>query len=503
MSLRTLLAALSTGALAALAFPPSPLWPLGFVALLPLLGELDRGRGFGTAFLAGLVYHTLTVSWIGANIDPPPLLARLSAGGAIFWLSLLWGLCGALTCRLRRRLGPAGLWGLPVLMVAVDWLVEGTEMGFPWTLLGATQVDDPLLRPLAALGGMHAMTLALLAANLLLYRLWRPAGSRRPLWLGLALWLAAVPLLGWWARGDVRDTGRTVDLLLVQGNIDPVAKWDRPWMDTVARHLELTRGALAEGARPQLVIWPETAVPTRLRLRPRLVELLGDFCRESGAAMLTGANDVENDGDSRRRPRNASFLVTARGVEDLYHKVRLVPFGERVPGQRFLPALGSINMGQAEFAPGTRLRAGRLALPGGDSLRFAWSICFEGNFAALARAMVRDGAELLVNQTNDAWFGTGRELDQHLAIARLRAVETGRWLARAGNNGYSAVVGPDGLVRRALPKGREGTLAMRVPLCAGSTLYLRIGDLLPRVCLLLAVWGLVLSMTAEVRKRAP
>lgn len=494
--LRSAAAAALSGLLAALAFPPSVLWPLAFIALLPLLRELDRGRGFGAALLAGLVYHTITVSWIGANTDPPPLLARLSAGGAIVWLSTLWGLTGLAAQRLRRHLGPRALWFFPALMVALDWLVEGTEMGFPWTLLGATQVNDPLLRPLAALGGMHAVTLALLTANVLLYRLWRPTGPRRPLWIGVALWLAAVPALGLLARGDVADTGREVELLLVQGNVDPVEKWSLPWMDTVAKHLELTRGALEAGARPQLVIWPETAVPTRLRQRPHLVGLLADFCRGSGAALLTGANDAEDDGDGRRRPYNGSFLVTGGGLADMYRKIRLVPFGERVPGQRFIPALGAINMGQAEFAPGTSLRAGRLPLSQGDTLRFAWSICFEGNFAALARAMVRDGAELLVNQTNDAWFGTGRELDQHLAIARLRAVETGRWLVRACNNGYSAAVAPDGRVVQLLPKGREGALSMRVPLRRGSTFYLRFGDLLPRLCLLLAAWGAVLAVAA-------
>jgi apolipoprotein N-acyltransferase len=243
-------------------------------------------------------------------------------------------------------------------------------------------------------------------------------------------------------------------------------------------------------------------VSTKLRLRPHLVALLAEFCRENGTALLTGANDADQDSLGRRKPYNGSFLVTGDGLADVYHKVRLVPFGERVPGQRLLPALGRINMGQAEFAPGRNLRAGRLPLAGGDTLCYAWSICFEGNFASLARGMVRDGAQLLVNQTNDAWFGTGRELDQHLAVARLRPVESGRWLVRACNNGYSAAVAPDGTVRQLLPKGREGTLSVRLPLREGDTFYTWAGDLLPRLCLLLVSWAALLALAAGRRRRA-
>jgi apolipoprotein N-acyltransferase len=498
--LRRWLSTLTGALLLAAAFPPSPLWILAFPALALLLHSLEEQAGFGVWFVAGLVFFASTVYWIGLNSDPPPLLAAASGAGAVVWLSLLWGLTGGLLGWLRRRLGPAALWLAPPLWTSVDWLAEGTEMGFPWALAGATQVGNPLLRPLAALGGIHALTLALLLAAVLLLRLAQTRGRSRWAWGGLALWLALTPLLGGLARGDARDTGESLGVLLVQGNIDPEEKWNRPWVDTVMRHLDLTRQALDDGARPELVIWPETAVPTRLRHRPQLMGLLAEFCGQNRIALLTGANDGETRHGDGGKPYNGSFLFTGDGLVDDYRKVRLVPFGERVPGQRWVPLLGRINLGQAEFAPGTDLAAGRLPRPRGDSLRFSWSICFEGNFAEPTRTMVLDGAALLTNQTNDAWFGTSRELDQHLALSRLRAVETGRWLVRACNNGYSAAVDPDGRVRQLLPKGGSGTLAVSVPLREGHTFHTRFGDLLPRLCLLWASWGLLLALLGTRRR---
>jgi len=517
---RNLLALLS-GLLAGAAFPPSPLHSLGLVALLPLYFALDDGRrGFRRAFLAGLVYNLLTVYWIGYNSDPSPALAWASMAGAVCWLSLLWGLAGGLATFLVRRIGPAALWCHPFAVTALDWIVESSEMGFPWNLLGATQAESQFIKPLAALGGMHAMTLAVLLLSKLLHSWWRwrllrgraePSSGNPPGLLGglvaqrhpllLALWFLSVFSLGRAGQGDVRPSGRVLDVLIVQGNVDPHEKWSRPYQWTVDRHLALSRAALGDTIAPDLVIWPETAVPTRLRRRPALILELQAFCREFDTALLAGANDLEIV-EGAYKPLNASFLLTEDGIVDHYSKVRLVPFGERVPGQKLLPWLGGINMGQAEFAAGRRRSPGCLPSPsGGDSLCFSWSICFEANFGGLAREMVRGGAQVLTNQTNDAWFGLSRELDQHLAVASLRCVETGRCLVRSANNGYSAVIDPRGEIRELLPKGEGGALRAEVPLYSGFTFHTRFGDLLPRLCLLLLSWALLLSLLGGRSRR--
>jgi apolipoprotein N-acyltransferase len=161
---------------------------------------------------------------------------------------------------------------------------------------------------------------------------------------------------------------------------------------------------------------------------------LTNYSEQHKLVLITGANDMMKVG-TRLKPFNGAFLIDSNGLGDSFHKHFLVPFGERVPGQKIIPALGRINLGQAEFAAGSNFSAGKAVLGSLDTLYFGWSICFEDNFSDLSRKMVNSGAEVLINLTNDGWFGTSLELDQHLAIARLRCIETGRWMIRVCNNG--------------------------------------------------------------------
>ena len=514
---------LLAGFLGALAFPPSPFWALGLLAWIPLLNVLDRGKqGFGPAFLAGLCYHGLTVYWIGLNSDPPPLLAMSSGLGALLWLSILWGVVGWLAVRARRWWGRPGLALWPLLVIAMDWIVESGEMGFPWNIIGVGQAQNPLLRGIVAAGGMHALTLVSLLINFLLWLilvscaqdLYKTRLAPILTWIALPregratnsattsaalLALLLLPLLcystGQFASRGVHPVqADSLRVLLVQSGVAGREKWEKPWQYTVDRHIELSEKALQEcldngRELPDFVLWSETAVPTRLRLRPPLRRRLIEFCRRWELSLLTGANDLVRH-EGKTRPQNAAFVLSETGLGDSYAKQRLVPFGERVPGQRWLPVLGKLNLGQAEFLAGDSFQPGRVPLTDTDSLRIAWSICFEGNFGELAREFCLRGAELLVNLTNDSWFRMSREFEQHLTIASLRALECGRWMVRATSNGYSACIDPQGQIVQLLPKGQSGTLYCELQRMEGLTWYTRFGPVVPRA----ATWIVALLL---------
>ncbi len=528
---RVWLPAALSGLLGALAFPPSPFWLLGLLAWVPLISVVDQGqRGFRPFFLAGLVYHGFTVYWIALNSDPPFYLAFASFLGALLWLCTLWGVVGWFAVRARRWWGRGGLALFPLIMTAIDWIVEGGEMGFPWNTIGVGQATNPLLRSLVAAGGMHVLTLLSLTINLLVWVLllnnaqdlyksrvakvlgWvaipceeRATKSATSILAFFALLL--LPLLSYEA-GQLASAGihpasqSRVPMLLVQSGVSGREKWENPYQYTVDRHLELTQQALQERAdqhlkMPEIVLWSETAVPTRLRMRRPLQQQLIQFCRYWNVDLITGANDVTRT-EAGARPQNAAFVLDSEGMGDFYAKRRLVPFGERVPGQRWLPLLGKLNLGQAEFLAGNSVEPGQLELANGDSLRIGWSICFEGNFGELAREFCLRGAGLLVNLTNDSWFRMSREYEQHLTIAALRCLECGRWMARATSNGYTAFINPQGKIVDILPKGSAGTLYHEVEVLDGLTWYTRFGPVVPRAAAILA---LVLLLLGWMRNR--
>lgn len=340
--------------------------------------------------------------------------------------------------------------------VALEWLTEQGDLAFPWGFLGYSLVEAPG-RVLAAWGGVYLLSLlALLVA-------W---GLReRRYWVLLpwgVLWLFPLPPEG----GPERA-------LLVQGNVNPLAKVQGELDQEI--YLRLTKEALAQYPGAGLVVWPETAV---WQIPEEAKRLLQD------RLLLTGLNLYGP---------NRAVLYQEGRVLGHYDKVRLVPFGERFP---FRETLGGVygfffrafGLGElADRMPGDRL------IPLGP---YGTMICYESAFPSVARTLVREGARVLVLLTNDAWYGPSFGGRQHFALGRLRAVETGRWLLRAGNDGITASIDPYGRVVAQIPPHQEGYLLAPYSLKEGRTLYVRYGDWAVGVALTLFLWGLILRMRA-------
>lgn len=435
------------GAALALTMPP---FGLGWLAPLPLALLLTRFRGprrAREAFWAGVGYWAVLLAWLpwsfaemfgplGALPFVPMILAE-----AAFW-AVLVALFGS------RGLALVGAW----------WFLDRLRahlgvLAFPWGDFGYALVDAPG-RWLAALGGVGLLSLVVL---LVAYALAR--GRYAVLLAWALLWFVPLP-----------QTAPDRQALLVQGAVDPLGKVRGESAE--ARYLELTRAGLARHPEADLVVWPETAVA---RLPRGLEEVLG------GRDLLTGL--AAYDGGYRNR------VVWWREGEVLghYDKTRLVPFGEFFPWRGALGWLYDYFFDAFGLGPLADTVPGGRAEPLGP---YGVYICYESAFPGVARTLVRAGARVLVNVSNDAWFGPSFGGAQHFAMGRLRAVETGRWLLRAGNDGVTAAIDPYGRVAARLPAGEPGYLAAPYALEGGATPYVRWGDL--PVALLaggLVVWG--------------
>ncbi len=480
------------GALLSVALPTPNLW-IFFTMLTPLFILVAHscrvGAAFGYGFFFGVACFALHIIWLPQSFADPEVY------GPFFWvlypflltiLGCFWGVVTGLS-RLTGRRGAGTLVMLPALWVLMEWARSQGLFAFPWGTLGYIWTDTPLAQ-LTDVAGVYGLSLLTASAASLLavpfvVRSEMPQVAR---WLppaGAALLLVTGLVYGLVRLEPLPPTHQSA--LLVQGNTDPLSRVTTPGGE-VALYESLTQGGVREAENvPDLVVWPEGAA------------LEVDLSQDATAAAqiqrsALQANVIAGGGARDPRPQfssyNSAFSIADGEVIDRYDKVYLVPFGEVFPfigpleplyrfifAQLGLPLLSS-------RPPGDEVSA--LRLPDTDAAVY---ICYESVFPHVTRQMVAQGAEVLVNISNDAWFGRGQGARQHFEMGNMRAIETRRYLLRAGNDGITALVNPFGEVEARLPRGVQDTLLVDYRLREGKTLYVRFGDVL---IILLAVFAL-------------
>lgn len=475
-----------------LGLPPVDLGPLGFVALVPLLWALRgtrsrRGALLGLVF--GLVFYGLLLSWL----IPVSILgwAALVLGVGAF-LALFGAIVPAVwreEAPVRTALAVGAAWAL------VEWLRSVWPFGgWSWVSLGATQHDNPIMLQAASLIGALGLGFLVAAINALLLVILRRVGEWRRLVLpaAVASALAFLPL----AVPTAWPDGPSIDVAVIQGNV-PVALGtasriieDNLVAENHARvHLRLA------GDPPDLAIWPENA----LDRDPTADEVIGPVVEGAivsvGAPTLVGAITETEDG----RLLNENLLYSADGrVVDRYAKIHLLPFGEFVPGRRFLDWIPDVRRVRADLSPGTapgRFRTGGVG--------FASIICFENAFPDQVRDFVTDDTAFLVVSTNNATFGISSAPEQHVVLSELRAVESGRWVVHAALSGISAIITPEGAVTERTDLFQPALLRAPIPAAEGTTPYDAIGGWLPLGFLVLLGLGYLAPRRATARAVVP
>ena len=499
--------AAAAGVLLGAAFLPFHLGALAWVAFVPLLIALERRLVLGAgvrAFIApgfvfGLVFYLIGTHWIAllSNVAiTVPWLKYPAWLAAAAYLALFPALGTLATGWIVRRTRVPLAFVFPVVMLSVEELRGSGELGFPWFQPGYTQWSIVPLIQMASLGGVALVTLWVLTVNVLVWRALRGASRGRAI-AGAALALA-LPF-AWGLRVlAAAPADRGPEVALIQGNIPGEIKWagghEREILGTFLR---LSEQAVSGSPRPTLLIWPETATGTWMKKQMDQTLVVTGFAAQTGVPIFSGFADYAYDSTGRARQYNAAGLFRTDGsMGEEYAKRHLVPFGERMPFQRWFPSLGKLDLGQAEWTPGTHV----VLFPSAAG-PFACLICFESIFPDLARESVRAGAQWLVNITNDEWFGRSTALEQHAAMAVFRAVENHVAVARCANTGLSWLIDARGrVIRRAgafVPAVVSGPVAPAGP----PTPYTRFGDwpgfAAVAVTLVMAVMAMRRSLTAR------
>ncbi len=491
--------AVGGGALLALAFPGTggEGW-LAFGALVPLLVAIDGAPWWRASLLggvAGLSFWLTTASWIAGTLvrygAVPWLLAGLVALALAVYLSLYWAVFGGVLAAVPSDSGARHVIVAASLWVALEFLRGALFTGFPWNLLGYSQFQVRPVNQIAAVTGVYGVSFVVMAANAGLARALRGPGlwTIRLAALGTSAVIVAAALGYAWLRPSFAATTPEVAVAVIQGDIDQSVKWEREWQErTVVIYRRLTSAAAAQ--QPRLIVWPETAVPFFLSGDSRTATIAA-AARQARAYLLTGAPALREGA-----PRNSAILFGPDGVaRGQYDKRHLVPFGEYVPLKRLLWFVNVLAGGAiGEFVPGTT--SGVFSTPVG---RLGVFICYEAIFPSDVRDLVRTGADVLVNITNDAWFGRSAAPVQHLAMATFRAIETQRYLIRAANTGISAIVAPDGEIVQASALFAPAVLMGSVKPVVSRTPYVQYGDAF--------AWGTIvvsaLAVLLSIRPRLP
>ena len=477
--------ALLAGFLAALSQPPLS-WPLVLVLALPGLFFLwteakTNARAFWIGWFAGLGYFGFTLHWIAEPflVQPeifawmiPFAVTGMAGGMALFWGAGFW---------LGKRLCPTG-WGAPFALAfglaGMEWLRGNILSGFPWSLIGYAWVETHLIQ-LTAHIGIYGLTLWTALIGFMIGYLLTLRGMLRQLgycavllaiYVGSYLYAADRIFIVEWmeAKGGKHET--TTPLIgLVQPNVAQKDKWQPHLREQHLNDLlTKTRELSDQGA--DVVIWPEAATPYQLDKIPQLRTMIAEALKPGGILLAGGIRVEGTDA------YNSLIAIDSTGtILDTYDKQHLVPFGEKMPLE---PLLSRIGLRAMISLPGgfTTGKARERSMSVGELPPFVPMICYEAIFPAEIMRRAAKG-DWLVQVTNDAWFGNWVGPYQHLAMARVRAIERGLPVARAANTGVSAMIDAYGRIQESLPLNEEGTVLAPLPKRRAPTYYARYEDI--------------------------
>jgi apolipoprotein N-acyltransferase len=529
-------AGLSAGLLE-LPFPlagPLPVWRSAFAwfGLVPLLWAVlslaencqprPLRRAFLLSWVCGFLWYAGNCYWVRDTMlrygDMPLTAPTLLLAGYSLVLGLYFGLFGLGIMLVRRGTGSArlALAFAPVLWAALE-LAASRITSVPWDQLGYSQVDNALVNQLAPWTGVYGISFVLVAVNALIASgLLLESCRNKRLWTMAGVVLAVAGTAGLLMAPP--KPAATATAVLIQPNLDVAgennwagAEWDRHMAEFGRLAGEQCKTYIAgipqTGApggeivcppyptHPDLVAWPESPAPF-VEDDARFQQALVSLARQTQAPLVVGNIGTDFSAEEQRwRDYNSALVVAADGARvGRYDKIHLVPFGEYIPFQRLLFFARKLTGKVSAFTPGEERKVFRL-----NGHRYGVFICYESVFADEIREFAQMGAEVLVNISDDGWYGDTSAPWQHLNMARMRAIENRRWILRDTNNGITAAIDPYGRVRQSIPRHQTDALPAGYGFRDDVTFYTAHGDVFGWLCVLFAAVGLSLAGRKTLR----
>ena len=491
---KKILLSLLSGLFIGLSFPPFPLGFLAWFGLIPLflsLEDCSYKESLKYGYIAGITAHFIVLYWIGFNSGAGFLPVFLSLIGAVFYLSLFWALF-AITLQYFLQEKTVFICFAPLIWIAMEWLRSLGPLGFPWMDLALTQSRFIYFIQIMDVTGASGVSFWILILNVLFYfsitvRKGKMIYSMAAIGLLAILWLHGSHKINSIEKDSI---GKSIILAVTQPNVDPNEKWEK---DNRNQTFELMHQLLDRAMEydPDMILWPETALPSYLRLSRKDNHLLQKKVNKYEIPLLSGTIDREYSENKNPIYFNGSIFFKPQQPPQIYHKVKLVPFAEYVPLSGYFPSLKDLNFGQGNFTAGKEF-----TLFQSDRFLFANLICYESSLPDIVRKFVLKGAEFITIQANDGWLGKTSGPYQHFEIAKMRVIENRRSIVRSANTGISGIILPSGKVLEKKTLGERSVFKGNVSLSNKMTFYTKFGNILGKWISLLFILcaGLIICL---------
>ncbi len=483
-----------SGVLCGLTFLPLQLGILIYIGLVPILIIWIRGdlrTSIVMTIITACSANCIAFYWMGLNKGAAAVVALSSLIGAVLYLSLFWVGVGICVTIVQKKWN-AGLLLFPFIWVAMEFIRSIGAMAFPMGDLAVTQVSILPLIQTADVGGTAGIAFFICLCNGLLYLAIVEKKSIQYLIGTAVLWLIFFGFGLWRIQAvDERLQESNYRVAVLQPNVDPLKKWDRDYeKDLVALMDSLT--VVAMKLEPDIVLWPESALPVYLRISNLSRQQIQERVDHYNISLLAGTVDLEIDPEGTHYYNCAMLFQPGGGDAQLYYKLHLVPFAEFIPFSKYFPSLKKLNFGQGNFEQGEEYTVFMVA-----DKQFGNMICYESSMPRIARKFITRGADFLTIQSNDSWSGDSPCVDQHFALAQLRAVENRVPIARSANMGISGIIAPSGRVLEKLDFNVQGIIISSLPFLTDQW-PTNTGDTFALICIFI---GLGISFWQWKRKR--
>ncbi|KPA16032.1 apolipoprotein N-acyltransferase [Candidatus Magnetomorum sp. HK-1] len=507
IDIKNIFLAIITGLMLTAAFPRTGVDIFAWFALVPLLWAVNNATSvFYLGCLAGFIHYLTLVYWLITAMHEYGHLPVFTCVPLLILLCMYLSVYIGLFCVLVKRLcsKPSQLIWAPFYWVTLEYARSLTQFAFPWELLGYSQYMKLPLIQIADITGVYGVSWIIVYFNVsvVLFLLF----STRQDWNSFHVSLKNVYIL---LGGtilffvlilsygitrihqidkNIQNTKEQINVTVIQGNIDQAVKWDEKFrITTLQKYINLSQTSDEDS---DLVVWPETAVPIYIQQKTSLSENLRNYIKSQSASFLIGGLRYDQQANSQWSFYNSAFLINPMLSEDqTYDKAHLVPYGEYIPFQTIFPFLNKFVEGVGNFSEGKQLKP-----LNSEKWSYGPQICYEILFPSLSRTLVQEGADVLINITNDAWYGISSAPYQHFSMTVFRAVENKRSLARAANTGVSGYINPFGKILDSSDIFTEAKMTCKLPVLNEMTFYTRYGDVFAIFCVIVFFIALVYNV---------